>query len=165
MLLFCCYCSSSCFCFCCRCCLLLLLLLLLSCLLSLSLPFSLSFSLSFSLCWWHLYHFFLILFLFSSSSQSTFNYSSPFWTNTATYKEENGEDLNEKETKLATFGVHQLEKGYCLGMRVSGTTNWMVLPWKSDILISRFQQSSETRTTIDENKWRSLVNNSSMQVY
>ena len=103
------------------------------------------------------------LLLFFSPSQSTFNYSSPFWTNTATYMEENGEDLNEKETKLATFGGHQTEKGYCLGMKVNGKTNWMVVHWKSGFLYARFLSDSKTPAS-SKDQWRSLVNNSSMQV-
>ena len=95
--------------------------------------------------------------------QNDFNYSSPYWTNKETYAVEDGlEGLNEKQTKLASYWNTPFNK-ICLGMKVTGVTQWIVIDHQASSLFNVIAGGGSTKTTAGRSTWKSLIAGSSLQ--
>jgi hypothetical protein len=95
--------------------------------------------------------------------QNDFNYSSPYWTNKETYAVEDGlEGLNEKQTKLASYWSTPFNK-ICLGMKVTGVTQWIVIDHQASSLFNVIAGGGSTKTTAGRRTWKSLIAGSSLQ--
>ena len=97
--------------------------------------------------------------------QNEFNYSSSYWTSKETYAVGDGlEGLSEKQTKLASYWNTPFNK-ICLGMKVNGTTNWIVMSYKASSLFNMIAGGYFTATTVGKNAWKSLIKDSYLQDY
>ncbi|CAB4001209.1 Hypothetical predicted protein, partial [Paramuricea clavata] len=98
-------------------------------------------------------------------NKNEFNYSSPYWTSKVSYAVEDGlEGLNEKQTKLASYWNTPFNK-ICLGMKVNGTTKWIVMNYQASSLFKMIASGHFTATTVGKNGWKSLIKDSYLQDY
>ncbi|XP_028396194.1 uncharacterized skeletal organic matrix protein 5-like [Dendronephthya gigantea] len=96
-------------------------------------------------------------------NKNDFNYSSPYWTNKAAYKVEDGlEGLTEKQTKLASYWNTPFNK-ICLGMKVNNQTKWIALDYAASSLYNVIGDGSFKKTSVGKKKWKSLIDGSDLQ--
>ena len=97
--------------------------------------------------------------------QSTFKYHSPLWTNNQSYAVEDGlEGLTEKESKLTSYWNTPFKK-ICLGMTVNGNRKWLRLDYEASSLYSVVADDQFRQTTAGREAWKSLIADSSLQIY
>ena len=94
-------------------------------------------------------------------NQQTFNYNSDLWLNKKTFQP-NNLDLDEKETKLASYWTLPFTE-LRLGMKVDGTTRWITFSYTASSLYSLIADEQYRSTSIGKSKWRSLLPRSSLQ--
>ena len=94
-----------------------------------------------------------------------FNYTSPYWTNNETYAVEDGlKGLTEKQSKLASYWNTPFSK-ICLGMKVNNVTKWIATDHEASSLSHVITHGRYTSTSFGKEAWKSLVNDSLIQVY
>ncbi|CAB3998900.1 Hypothetical predicted protein, partial [Paramuricea clavata] len=98
-------------------------------------------------------------------NKNDFNYTSSYWTNKMVYAVEDGlEGMTEKQTKLASYWNTPFNK-ICLGMKVNGAreTKWIVVDHQAWSLFNEIADGIFKSTTAGKVKWKSLIDNSSLQ--
>jgi hypothetical protein len=101
--------------------------------------------------------------LFRLIFQNDSSYDSPYWTNKETYAVEDGlKGMTEKQTKLASYWNTPFKK-ICLGMKVGGVTEWIVIDHESSSLFNVIAGTTSTKTSIGKSTWKSLIAGSSLQ--
>ncbi|XP_068744517.1 uncharacterized protein [Montipora capricornis] len=93
--------------------------------------------------------------------KGTFSYHSDLWA-TDLFNEAAGKDLSETETKVDVFQSLTLQKGFCVGMEVNGTTKWLEIPHNKngETAMAIFTLTSHTRVNVGRDKWKSLISGS-----
>ena len=100
-----------------------------------------------------------------SNLQTEFGYDSPYWTNKETYAVDDGlEGLTEKQTKLASYWSTPFKK-MCLGMKVNGETKWISFDYNASSLYSVIKNETFESTNAGREKWRFLIDGSSLQTH
>ena len=100
---------------------------------------------------------------YSTALQTTFECSSPFWTNKATWNVEAGLDgLAQNETKLASYLNTPFTK-LCLGMTRNGVTNSILVHYTATSLYSVIADGSFHNTSAGRGEWLSLINGVNLQ--
>ena len=98
--------------------------------------------------------------------QKTFEYDSSHWKNPEEYQPENGANLEEKETKLATF-VNTFNY-ICLGMKAfnSSSISWLMKERSSgDSLFQIFYVNKQyVEFALEKAEWLKLLPGSSLDV-
>ena len=70
-----------------------------------------------------------------------------------------------QETKVGfLFGNFILKTGLCVGMKVNGHTEWLLLHKKQTSLMGIFAEKGFEKLSLGRSKWKSLINGSSMHV-
>ena len=99
----------------------------------------------------------------ASFPQNTFSYDSGYWTNRNAYNMNGGlSGFDYQQTKLPTYWSTPFTK-ICLGMRVGGTTRFVLVSQSAGSLFSLIAGGKYRATSLHRNAWRSLVPNSSLQ--
>ncbi|XP_062511037.1 uncharacterized protein LOC134186951 isoform X2 [Corticium candelabrum] len=94
--------------------------------------------------------------------QQTFDYDSDLWSNKNTFQL-NNTDLDDKETKLASYWTLPFTE-LRLGMKkVNGTIRWITFSYSASSLHSLIADGQYRSTSIGKTTWRSLLPNSSLQ--
>ena len=121
----------------------------------------------------NLYHFKTMLtqmsvfnkFVLFTIQQDAFAYHSRLWTNNQSYAVEDGlEGLTEKESKLASYWNTPFKK-ICLGMTVNGNMKWLRLDYEASSLYSVIADDEFRQTTAGREAWKSLIADSSLQIF
>ena len=94
-------------------------------------------------------------------NQQSFTYNSLLWSNKKTFQP-NNLDLDDKETKLASYWTLPFTE-LRLGMKVDGTTRWIIFSYTASSLYSLIADGQYRGTSIGKSKWRSLLPRSSLQ--
>lgn len=98
------------------------------------------------------------------SLQTTFSYNASLWRNKNVYLEEFGiSGLDDHETKMPSYWSTPFTK-LCLGMRVAGTANWISINYSAPSLYSLLANNIYHPTNISRSKWKSLIQDSSLQL-
>ena len=97
--------------------------------------------------------------------QTAFEYSSPFWTNKATWNVEAGLDgLAQNETKLASYHNTPFTN-VCLGMTRNSVTNWILVHYTAASLYSVIAGENSHDTNAGRGEWLSLIKGPKLQPY
>ena len=95
--------------------------------------------------------------------QQDFNYDSSYWFDKEIYALEDGlEGLTENQTKLASYWNTPFSK-ICLGMKVRGITNWIVVHHKALSLFNEIADGAFRETSVGKDQWKSLLHGSYLQ--
>lgn len=89
--------------------------------------------------------------------QSTFHYDSKFWSNKETFDLTAGQTgFDTFETKLPTYWNTSFSK-ICLGMKVDGHYNFVVLDKSAASLHSLIADDRYRDTSLDRDTWKKLI--------
>ena len=89
--------------------------------------------------------------------QSTFNYSSPFWSDRLGYNLPGGmTGFDGQETKLPSYWETNFAK-LCLGMRDGSTTRFVVIQQSANSLYALIADGTYRAVSLGRNKWKSLI--------
>ena len=72
--------------------------------------------------------------------------------------------MSEKQTKLASYWNTPFDK-ICLGIKVNNVTKWIVIDHKASSLFNVIADRVFRNTTVEKDKWLSLMNGSLLQEY
>ena len=90
-------------------------------------------------------------------SQSTFHYSSSYWSNKTEYNIPGGETgFDAQETKLPTYWNTSFSK-ICLGMKIGNNTKFVVISKKASSLYSLISDGQYRATSLGRNTWKTLI--------
>lgn len=103
-------------------------------------------------------------FHFCFSLKTTFSYKADFWKNKTAHREINGESgFDRHETKMPSYWSNPFTK-LCLGMRHEDKeTRWIVINQQAASLHALLANNSYTATNIGRDKWKHLLDGSSLQ--
>ncbi|XP_044181544.1 protein crumbs-like [Acropora millepora] len=93
----------------------------------------------------------------TDGTKSTFNYSSPFWSDRLVYNLPGGmTGFDGQETKLPSYWETQFSK-LCLGMRNGSTTRFVVIQQSANSLYALIADGTYRAVSLGRNKWKSLI--------
>ncbi|XP_015750125.1 PREDICTED: fibulin-1-like isoform X2 [Acropora digitifera] len=93
----------------------------------------------------------------TDGTKSTFNYSSPFWSDRLGYNLPGGmTGFDGQETKLPSYWETQFSK-LCLGMRNGPTTRFVVIRQSANSLYALIADGTHRAVSLGRNKWKSLI--------
>jgi len=99
-----------------------------------------------------------------SGNEATFLYSSEYWTNKQPFNLQGGlSGLDEVETKLPSYWSTSFTT-LCVGMKVNGVTNWLMINHAAPSLYSLLAKGQYTQLNLGRSAWKSLIDDSSLQV-
>ena len=89
--------------------------------------------------------------------QSTFNYSSPFWSDRLVYNLQGGmTGFDGQETKLPSYWETHFSK-ICLGMWNGSKTSFLVIRQSANSLYALIADGTYRAVSLGRNKWKSLI--------
>ena len=89
--------------------------------------------------------------------QSTFKYSSPFWTNKHELNRPGGKTgFDSQETKLPTYWSTPFSK-ICLGMKTDKQKNFIVINKQANSLYALIADGQYRNTSLGRNTWKKLI--------
>lgn len=95
--------------------------------------------------------------------KDTFSYRSNYWSDKNTFSEVSGTTgFDLEETKMPSYWSNNFTQ-ICLGMRVGDLTKWLTIDLQATSLHSLIAENIHKPTTLGRNKWKSLIDGSSLQ--
>jgi hypothetical protein len=99
----------------------------------------------------------------SSSQQTTFDYSSAYWTDRTGYLNIHGRfGFDDVETKMPSYWSASF-KEICIGMKVGNDLRFLTIPYAGESLRDLIAEDKFLATNVGREKWKSLIANSSLQ--
>ena len=96
--------------------------------------------------------------------KETFSYHSKYWSNKNTFGEISGTiGFDNEETKMPSYWSNNFTQ-ICLGMRVGNVTEWLVINKQASSLHSLVADNNYKPTSLGRDKWKSLIDESSLQL-
>ncbi|CAH3139613.1 unnamed protein product, partial [Pocillopora meandrina] len=97
-------------------------------------------------------------------NKDTFSYHSNYWSNKNAFGEISGTaGFNHEETKMPSYWSNNFTQ-ICLGMRVGNVTEWLVINKQASSLHSLVADNNYKPTSLGRDKWKSLIDESSLQL-
>ncbi|XP_066017383.1 uncharacterized skeletal organic matrix protein 5-like [Pocillopora verrucosa] len=97
-------------------------------------------------------------------NEDTFSYHSKYWSNKNTFGEISGTTgFDNEETKMPSYWSNNFTQ-ICLGMRVGNVTEWLVINKQANSLHSLVADNNYKPTSLGRDKWKSLIDESSLQL-
>ena len=96
--------------------------------------------------------------------KDTFSYHSNYWSNKNTFGEIWGTiGFDDEETKMPSYWSNNFTQ-ICLGMRVGDVTEWLTIDRQASSLHSLIAGNNYKPTSLGRDKWKSLIDESSLQL-